>query len=63
MKLPCRHILALHEIQGVPLLSMDDIPERWTMAYFNCAFNRKEQTESIIMDTAFSVSVSCSIVL
>ena len=34
MKMPCRHIFAVREKEEITLLSNEDIPERWTMAYF-----------------------------
>ena len=41
MKIPCRHIFAVREKEEITLLSNEDIPEHWTMAYFKQVFGEK----------------------
>ena len=52
MKLPCRHIFAAREKEGIALLSNEDIPEHWRMAYFSQIFHGKGGT----MDSDFSIT-------
>ena len=52
MKLPCRHIFAVSEKEGLALHSKEDIRERWTMAFFSQVFRDKGGT----MDSNFSIT-------
>ena len=38
MKLPCRHVFAVREKQGLPLYSSDGIAEQWKLTYFKEVF-------------------------
>ena len=50
--MPCRHIFAVREKEEITLLSNEDIPERWTMAYFKQVFGEKGG----VMDSNFSIT-------
>ena len=51
LKIPCSHIFAVRE-EEITLLSNEDIPERWTMAYFKQFFGEKGG----VMDSDFSIT-------
>ena len=57
MKLPCRHMFAVREKQGLPLYSSDDIVERWklTLTYLKEVFGNKCTTDIV----SFSYKVYC----
>ena len=41
MKLPCRHVFAVHEKQELPLYTPDGIAERWKLMYLKEVFGNK----------------------
>ena len=45
MKLPCRDMFAVHEKEGVSLLSARDIPDRWKMSYLQQVFRIMKQQQ------------------
>ena len=55
MKLPCRHVFAVHEKQGLPLYSSDGIAERWKLTYLKEVFGNKCTTDI----GSFSYKVYC----
>ena len=55
MKLPCRHVFAVREKQGLPLYSSDGIAEQWKLTYLKEVFGNKYTTDI----GSFSYKVYC----
>ena len=68
MKLPCIHMFAVREKEGVSLLSARDIPDRWKMSYLQQVFRSKNHEAAANDETyqvtpeSYIMSVNCIIV-
>ena len=61
MKLPCRHVFAVHVKQGLPLYSLDGIAEQWKLTYLEEVFGNECTTDigSLSYKVYCVVTVTC----
>ena len=59
MKLPCRHIFAVRDLQKVSLYSEVGVANRWKLSYLKEVFENKSAT---IQDSLYEVCTSCRLI-